>query len=260
MTFETIKYTKNGKVAEITLNRPKQMNAINQLMIDELGKALQEASQDNEVACLIVKGNEKFFCAGADISEVNKNKTCIDGYHFSSMFQQGFAMFENFKKPVIVAIEGITMGGGFELMLSCDFRVVADEAKLSLPEVNIGALPAGGGTAKLPRLIGKLKATELLLLGETITGKQAAALGIVNVSVPQAEVVKTAENIANKLAMKPPLVVQVIKGIVNNNADMDMAGALDIEARGLAMLVGTEDFHEGTLAFLEKRKPVWQGR
>jgi enoyl-CoA hydratase/carnithine racemase len=259
MTFETIKYTKNGKVAEITLNRPKQMNAINQLMIDELGKVLQEASRDNEVTCLLVKGNEKFFCAGADISEVNKNKTCFDGYHFSGKFQQCFAMIEQFKKPVIVAIEGIAMGGGFELMLACDFRVVADEAKLGVPEVNIGALPAGGGTVKLPRMIGSLRATELLLLGETITGKQAAALGIVNVSVPQAEVIKVAENIANKLAGKPPLVVQAIKGIVRKSADMDLVGALDLEAKGLAMLVGTEDFIEGTSAFLEKRKPVWKG-
>lgn len=260
MTFETIKYTKNGKVAELTLNRPKQMNAINQLMIDELGKALQEASRDNEVTCLLVKGNEKFFCAGADISEVNENKTCFDGYHFSGKFQQCFAMFEQFKKPVIAAIEGIAMGGGFELILACDFRVVADEAKLGVPEVNIGALPAGGGTVKLPRLLGSLRATELLLLGEPITGKMAAALGIVNISVPQAEVVKAAENIANKLAGKPPLVLQAIKGIVHKSADTDLVGGLDLEAKGLAMLVGTEDFKEGTSAFLEKRKPVWKGR
>ncbi|MFZ3102970.1 MAG: enoyl-CoA hydratase/isomerase family protein [Desulfitobacteriaceae bacterium] len=258
--FETIIYTKKGNIAEITLNRPKQMNAINQLMIDELGQALQKVTQDNEANCLIIKGNEKFFCAGADITEVNKNKTTFDGYQFSSRFQQCFARFEEFKKPVVVAIEGLVMGGGFELMLACDFRVVAEEAKLALPEVNIGALPAGGGTVKLPRMIGRLKATELLLFGEPITGKMAAELGIVNVAVPRSEVVATAENIAAKLASKSSLVVQAIKGIINKSSDMDIAGALDLEARGLGMLVGTEDFHEGTLAFLEKRKPVWQGR
>lgn len=260
MTLETIKYTKNGKVAEIILNRPKQMNAINQLMIDEFGKALQEASKDDDVTCLLVKGSEKFFCAGADISEVNQNKTCFDGYHFSNKFQQCFAMFEQFKKPVIAAIEGIAMGGGFELMLACDFRIVAEEAKLALPEVNIGALPAGGGTVKLPRLVGKLKATELLLLGEPVTGKQAAEIGLVNAAVPRAEVVKTAENIANKLAEKSSIVLQAIKGIVIKSADADLVGGLDIEAKGLGMLVGTEDFKEGTSAFLGKRKPAWKGR
>lgn len=260
MEYQNLICEQADGVLTITLNRPKQMNAINQALIDELSQVLREASTDSEVVCVVVAGSEKFFCAGADITEVNKTKTAFQGYAFSKKFQRCFAQIEQFNKPVIAAVRGFALGGGFELMLACDFRIAAEDAKLGVPEVNIGALPAGGGTVKLPRLIGSLKAMELLLMGDTINGKKAVELGIVNQAVPAADVLTAANQLAVKLSSKPPLVLQAIKQIVHNSATIDLEAALDLESQGLAMLASTEDFQEGTLAFLEKRKPQWKGR
>lgn len=260
MSYENILVEKEEGTLLITLNRPKAMNALSQALLAELQQALKEAEGDAGIKSIIISGAEKFFCAGADISEVNKVNSPFSGYDFSQQFHRAFTEVERCKKPTIAAVRGLALGGGLELMLACDFRIVAEDARLGVPEVNIGALPAGGGTVKLPRIIGVAKAKEMLLLGDPISGKEAEALGLVNKAVPADQVMAEARNLAAKLAQKPPLVLQVIKAIVYDTEGVDLRTAMDIEAQGLSMLAATEDFVEGTSAFLQKRKPEFKGR
>lgn len=260
MSYENILVEKEDAVLLITLNRPKAMNALSQALLAELLQALKEAEEDAQIKSIIIAGAEKFFCAGADISEVNKVTSPFSGYDYSQQFHRAFTEVERCKKPVIAAVRGLVLGGGLELMLSCDFQIVADDARVGVPEVNIGALPAGGGTVKLPRIMGAAKAKEMLLLGDPISGKEAEALGLVNKAVPADQVLAEARSLAAKLARKPPLVLQVIKAVVYNTEGMDLRTALDVEAQGLSILAASEDFVEGTSAFLQKRKPEFKGR
>jgi enoyl-CoA hydratase len=235
------------------------MNSFNQVLLDEFRQAVNEADQSTEVRCLVICGSEKVFSAGADITEVNKVDSAFNGYAFSRWFQECFGQLEKVGKPVIAAVRGFAVGGGCELMLACDFRIVAEDAKIGLAEVNIGALPAGGGTAKLPFLISPLKAKEMLYFGKPISGKAAEEIGLVNKAVPADQVLAEAYTWAKELAQKPPLVLKMMKTITA----LAMKGAeslLPVEAQGLGMLSSTEDFKEGTAAFLEKRRPHFQGK
>lgn len=180
MDYETIVTALDEGVFTITLNRPSRMNAFNQVQLDEFSQAVREAENSQEVRCLVVAGGEKFYCAGADITEVNKINSTFNGYAFSRKFQECFGQLEKLSKPVIAAVRGYAMGGGCELMLACDFRIVAEDAKIALSEVNIGAIAAGGGTVKLPHLINPLKAKEMLCFGQPISGKVAEEIGLVN--------------------------------------------------------------------------------
>lgn len=258
MTYETIETALVEGVLTITLNRPSRMNAFNQTALDEMHQVIDEAEQSPEVKCVIITGNEKFFSAGADITEVNKINSSFSGYAFSRKFQLCFGRLEKLSQPVIAAVRGYALGGGCELMLACDFRIAAENAKIGLSEVNIGAIPAGGGTVKLPRLISPLKAKELLCFGTPISGTEAAEIGLVNKAVPTDQVLLEANAWAKELAQKPPLVLKTIKAITNM-ATMDIDSLLRCEAQGLGMLACTEDFKEGTGAFLEKRRPVFKG-
>ncbi|TDA64101.1 MAG: enoyl-CoA hydratase/isomerase family protein [Clostridia bacterium] len=258
--YETILVAREGYGILVTLNRPAQMNALSRTLLRELSQALKEAEDNSEIRSIIISGAEKYFCAGADIGEVNQVKSPFAGYTHSKEFQKLFSEMEALKKPIIAAVRGLALGGGLELMLACDFRLVAEDARLGLPEVNIGALPAGGGTVKLPRIVGAAKAKEMLFLGETITGRQAVEIGLVNKAVPADQVLDEARTLARRLAEKPPLVLQVIKAVIRASAAVDQQTAMDIEAKGLAMLASTEDFAEGSAAFLEKRKPNFRGR
>lgn len=259
MSYQNLLLTREDATLIITLNRPAQMNALDMASLDELSQVLREAQGNAEVRNLIIAGGEKFFCVGADISEVNKINSAFAGYRFSKNFQRCFAQIEELDKIAIAAVRGYALGGGLELMLACDFRIVADDAQLGVPEVNLGALPGGGGTAKLPRLIGSLQAKELLLLGEPISGQVAAQLGMVNKAVPATEVLSEAKALARKLAQRSPLALQVIKSAVRESMNVDLNSALEFEARGLGFLATSEDFKEGTAAFLQKRRPTFKG-
>ncbi|OPX87307.1 enoyl-CoA hydratase/isomerase family protein [Pelotomaculum sp. PtaB.Bin117] len=259
MAYETIETVLKEGILLITLNRPSKMNSLNRVALDEIHKVLDEAERSEEIKCVIVSGSEKVFCVGADISEVNKVNSSFAGYANSRRFQECFGRFEKLSKPVVAAVRGYALGGGCELMIACDFRIVAEDAKMGFSEVNIGAIPGGGGTAKLPLLINPLKAKEILCLGNLISGKDAAELGLVNKAVPAEQVLEEAYNLAEQLAQKSPLVLKTIKQITNL-ATNDMESLLQHEAQGFGLIAASEDFKEGTAAFLEKRKPVFRGK
>ena len=258
MNYETLLTSVDGGVLEITLNRTAQMNSINQQMLDELDRVVAEAEKTESVKCLIISGGEKFFCAGADISEVKNVDSTFNGYNFSRKYQKCFENFENLSKPVIAAVRGYALGGGCELMLACDFRIVAENALIGLPEVKIGAIPAGGGTVKLPQMIHPLKAKEMLCFGDSVNGREAEGIGLVNKAVPLEQVLTEARSWAAKLVTRPPLVLKTIKALTAmTNKDAKLM--YHLEAQGLGMLAGSADFKEGTTAFLEKRKPIFKG-
>ncbi|MDA8235027.1 MAG: enoyl-CoA hydratase/isomerase family protein [Clostridia bacterium] len=259
MSYETLETALVEGILTITINRPSQMNALNQVALDELHEVIDEAEKSDEIKCLIIAGSEKFFCTGADITEVNKVNSSFSGYAFSRKYQECFGRLEKLSKPVVSAVRGYALGAGCELLIASDFRIAAENAKIGLSEVNIGAIPAGGGSAKLPRIINPLKAKEIICFGKPISGKEAAEIGLVNKAVPAEQVLTEANAWAKELAQKPPLVLKTIKEIINL-AYKDIDALLHYEAQGLGMLADTEDFKEGTGAFLEKRKPVFRGK
>lgn len=259
MVYETLETVLAEGILTITINRPARMNALNQVALDEIHQILDEAEKSEEVKCLIVTGSEKFFCVGADITEVNQVNSSFSGYANSKKYQECFGRFEKLSKPVVAAVRGYALGGGCELMIACDFRIAAEDAKMGLSEVNIGAIPGGGGTVKLPLLINSLKAKEMLCLGKPISGKDAADLGLVNKAVPAEQVLPEAYALAKELAQKPPLVLKTIKQITNL-VNKDNESLLEHEAQGFGMLAASEDFKEGMAAFLEKRRPVFRGK
>lgn len=260
MAYQNLLLGREDSVLTITINRPAQMNALDRASLDELVQALREADRDEAVKVIIITGSEKFFCTGADISGVAKVNSAFAGYEFSKGYQNCFATVEEVGKPVIAAVRGYALGGGLELLLACDLRIVAEDARLGVPEVKLGALPAGGGTARLPRLLGAHRAKELMFFGDPISGREAVQMGIANKAVPAAEVLTEAKAWAQKLAQRAPLAVRVIKHVVQDSLNVDLSSALDIEAQGFALLTTSEDFKEATAAFLQKRPAVFKGK
>lgn len=258
MPYETIVYSKEGGVGTITLNRPDRLNAINTQMSEEFVQVLDEVAQDTEVRALIITGGEKVFCAGADIGELT-NFSGMVAYNWLKGAQHAFCKFEALTKPVIAAISGVALGGGCELSLVCDFRIASEKAQFGLSEINLGALPGGGGMIRLPRLIGLSRAKEILYTGDPIGAEEAYRVGLANKVVPADKLMDTARELAEKLAGKAPLSMQMAKSIINTSMNMDMTSALDFEIEGVALLFSTRDFKEGTRAFLEKRKPAFTG-
>jgi len=259
MKFETIKYEKKGKIAIVTLNREKVYNAINGLCRDELQKTLDDSAGDGAVHALIITGHENFFCAGADINEVLGLENAILANQFSRNFQKLFQNIEEHKKPVLAAVSGFALGGGFELALACDVRILSENSSFGFSEINIGAFPAGGGTQKLPRLIGAARAKELLFTGDKLSSQEAYALGLANNVVPDGECLKETIKWAEKLTSKSPSAISAIKQLVNTGLNMDLNSSLIFESETFGSLSTHRDFKEGVSAFLDKRKPVYRG-
>ncbi len=261
MNFETLIYEKEGQVAVVVLNRPKQVNALSLQMKEELGLAFDGIEKDEEVKVAILTGGEKAFSAGADIKErANQQMTQAEFYFERRKSHEFYCKIENCEKPVIAAVSGVAVGGGCELALVCDLRIASESARFGLPEVKIGMIPAAGGTQRLPRLIGATRAKELLLLGEFIDAQEAYRIGLVNRVVPVEALMDEAKGLAGKLAEYPPLSVKYVKRAVNTGMQLDLTSALDLEAHIAAMLGTSEDRIEGFKAFTEKRKPVFRGR
>lgn len=254
MSFETIQYEKVGGIGLLTLSRPKVYNAMNGRCRDEMQKALDDTTSDKQIRVLILAGSEKFFCAGADINEVKQLTSAALAIEFSRTFQCLFQKIEHLKKPVIAAVSGFALGGGCELALSCDLRILSKSAFFGLPEVDIGAFPAGGGTQKLPRFIGMGKAKEILFTGRRIAAQEAYDLGLANKVVPDGECLKEAKEWAEKLQSKSPSAIAAIKKAVNIGANMDLASALAFESETFGALSTHRNFKEGVAAFLEKRE------
>jgi enoyl-CoA hydratase len=251
MAYNTINYEKAEGIGIITLNRPKSMNSLNGELLRETGALLAEIAADDEVRVVILTGSEKFFAAGADITEVGKIATAADAHRFLKTAHAVFNGLEDLEKPVIAAISGLALGGGCELALACDIRICADNAIFGQPEIKIGVIPGAGGTQRLPRVIGLTKAKELLYTGDSMDAREALRVGLVSKVVPVGTVLDEAKALAGKIARQPSVALRVTKDVVNTGMSLDLKSAILYEARCFEMLFDTEDQKEGMAAFVE---------
>ena len=259
MTFQNILINIENAVAILTINRPEKLNALNKATILELHEAFQALETNKTVQVIIVTGSgEKAFVAGADISEF-AHFSITEGAQLASQGQELlFDFVENLQTPVIAAINGFALGGGLELAMACHFRVASDNAKMGLPEVSLGVIPGYGGTQRLPQLIGKGRAMELIMTAGMITADDAYRTGLVNHVVPQSELLEFCNGIATRICRNSPVAIRhAIKAINANFKEGENGYKTEIDAFGKCF--GTDDFKEGTTAFLEKRKAVFKG-
>jgi enoyl-CoA hydratase len=258
--FETILVDKDGALGIITLNRPSVLNALNTKLLAELSFALLELERNADVRAIIVTGaGEKAFAAGADIGELNALGGAVAGADQARMGQSITRQIERSRTPVIMAVNGFALGGGCEIAMSGDIRIASENAKFGQPEVSLGLMPGYGGSQRTTRLVGKGMAMYLCLTGEMIDAHEAHRAGLVEKVVPLAELLNEAKRIGNAIAAKAPLAIAACKRAINNGAHLAIDDALELEALEFGALIGTQDFKEGTSAFLEKRKPAWKG-
>jgi enoyl-CoA hydratase len=260
MNFENILLSQKEALAIITINRPKKLNALNKATIEELHEAFQVLAKDSSVKVIVITGSgEKAFVAGADISEF-AHFTVDNGGKLAAKGQEMlFNYIENFSKPVISAVNGFALGGGLELAMACHFRVASDNAKMGLPEVSLGVIPGYGGTQRLPQLVGKGKAMELIMTAGMINAEKAAALGLVNYVTTLEELMPLVEKLAGKIMRNSSVAISAAIKAVNANFE-DGVDGFEVEISEFGNCFGTEDFREGTTAFLEKRKANFPGR
>lgn len=260
MNYENILIETQSSVATVTVNRPSKLNALNKATISELHHALNTLDLDSTVQVIIITGSgEKAFVAGADIAEF-AHFTVEEGAQLAAQGQELlFDFIENLKTPVIAAVNGFALGGGLELAMSCHFRVASDNAKMGLPEVSLGVIPGYGGTQRLPQLIGKGRAMEMIMTAGMIDAATALNYGLVNHVVPQNELLELAHSIAAKIRKNSPAAIgQAIKAV---NANFkDGVNGFETEIKAFGKCFGTQDFKEGTTAFLEKRKAEFTGK
>jgi enoyl-CoA hydratase len=260
MPFENILIEKKNSIAYVTVNRPKVLNALSLTTMEELGVAFQEIKNDSSIRVAILTGaGEKAFVAGADIGELAKQDG-VSGKEYAHRGQAVLDLIENLGKPVIACINGFALGGGCELALACTMRLANDNAKLGQPEVKLGIVPGYGGTQRLPRLVGKGLAMQMVLGGQMITAQEAYRIGLVNEVTAAAELIPRAEAIAAEIIANGPLAVQFAMEAVNQGMEMTLAEGLYLEAALFGVCCATEDKKEGTAAFLEKRAAQFKGK
>ena len=257
---ENVLYEKKASIAYVTINRPKVLNALNQATWRELQTAFEAARKDEEVRGVIVTGaGDKAFIAGADIGELSK-VSAVEAEKSSSSGQAVLNLVENLGKPVIAAINGFALGGGCETAMACTIRIASESAKFGQPEVKLGLLPGGGGTQRLPRLVGKGRALQLILTGEVIGAQEAYRIGLVNEVVPAADLISRAEAILKQIFSNAPVAVKYSLEAVNKGLDTSQAEGFALEASFFGLCAATEDKKEGTSAFLAKRAPQFRGQ
>lgn len=260
MNFENLKFEKKEQIAYVTINRPDKLNALNQAVMGELRDVFTQVKDDPEVRVAILTGaGEKAFVAGADIGELNKNNP-VEAKAYTHKGQAVLDLIENLGKPVIACLNGYALGGGCELAMACSFRLASDNAKVGQPEVKLGIIAGYGGSQRLPRLVGKGLALQILLTGEQISAQEAHRIGLVNEVVPLGELIPRAEAIAKKIIANAPLAIQYTLEAVNKGMEMPLAEGLFLEATLFSVACATEDKKEGTSAFLEKRAAQFKGR
>jgi enoyl-CoA hydratase/carnithine racemase len=260
MAFDNLLLERDGALAILTINRPKVLNALNSQTIDELRRAILELKRDDSVRVLILTGaGDKSFVAGADINELAVLSP-NGGREHALRGQHVFDLVENMGKPVIAAVNGYALGGGCELAMSCTLRLAADSARIGQPEISLGLIPGYAGTQRLPRLVGRGKAMEMVLTGAPLSAEEAMRVGLVNRVVPAADLMAEARKLASQLAANAPIAMQYIINAVNKGSGMPFAEACQYEATLFGLVASTDDMKEGTAAFLEKRKPQFKGR
>jgi enoyl-CoA hydratase/carnithine racemase len=259
-TLENILYQKRDSIAYITLNRPKVLNALSHQTFVDLRAAFEDARDDAAVRGVILTGaGDKAFIAGADISQL-ATVTAVQSEQSSRFGQEVLNLVENLGKPVIAAINGFALGGGCETAMACTIRVASETATFGQPEVRLGLVPGGGGTQRLPRLVGKGRALQLILTGEMIGAQEAHRIGLVNEVVPAAEVIPRSEAILKQIFANAPLAVKYSLAAVNHGLEISQSEGQALEAAFFGLCAGTEDKAEGTQAFMQKRAPQFQGR
>ena len=259
MNFENILVEKTNGLATITINRPKKLNALNEATIEELHHAFEALEDDNAIKVIVITGSgEKAFVAGADISEFAHFSVEEGGMLARKGQEMLFDFVENLATPVIAAVNGFALGGGLELAMACHFRIASDNAKMGLPEVSLGVIPGYGGTQRLPQLVGKGKAMELIMTAGMISAEEAKQIGLVNHITTQEELMSLAEKIASKIMNNSSVAISAAIRAVNDNF-RDGINGFDSEIEEFGNCFGTEDFKEGTTAFLEKRKANFPG-
>ncbi len=260
MNYNNLLLDIKNNTAIVTINRPEKLNALNNQTLNELKNVFEDLRRNDEVYSVIITGSgEKAFVAGADISELNK-LNMLEGKQFAEFGQSVFSIIENFSKPVIAAVNGFALGGGCELALSCHFRIASENAKFGQPEVNLGIIPGYGGTQRLARLVGSGIAMEMILTGDMIDANEAFRIGLVNKIFPASELQQKVFEIAQKINSKGQQAIRFAIQAVKATDKMNLSEGLDFEALLFALSCGTEDFKEGTSAFLEKRKPSFRNR
>lgn len=260
MTYRNLLFEKEGSVGLLTINRPKVLNALNRETMTEISQIVGKIATDPEVSVLIITGaGEKSFVAGADISEM-RTLSALEGRAWSKFSQATFNAIENLPQPVIAAVNGYALGGGCELAMSCDIRIASEKAKFGQPEVLLGVVAAFAGTQRLPRLIGKGRAKELLFTGDQIDAAEACRIGLVNKVVPAGELLTAAKALAAKIISRGPVAVQLCKAAVNEGLDMDLESAQAYEAEVFGLCFATDDQKEGMNAFVEKRPAKFTGK
>jgi enoyl-CoA hydratase len=264
MEFQTILYDVRDQVGFVTFNRPDSMNAVNRLMARELVEACREIEDDPNIRVAIFTGaGEKAFSAGMDLKErAESSSSPIERRQqkLSATINTQSRAVAAITKPTIAAIRGYCVGGGLEFALACDMRVAAEDAKLGLAEVKRGLIPGAGGTQRLPRAVGVAKALEICLTGDNVTGSEAHHLGLVNIAVPAADVMRAAEDLAKRILKGAPLSVLFIKEAIKKGVELSLDEGFRLESDLSALVGTTEDSKEGPRAFAEKRAPVWKGR
>jgi len=257
-SYKTIQLEVAGRIATLTVSRPEVRNALSKETVDEMHAALRALATREDVGAVIFTGSgDKSFVAGADIREIRERgkREALEAIN-----QELFSAVENFPWPVIAAVNGYALGGGFELALACDIRVAAESARFGFPETNLGIIPAAGGTQRLPRHVGWGRAKEIILTGRILNAQEAEEMGLVSRVVPAEELMAAAREFAEKVLSRGPLAIRLAKLALNVSARAGLDAGLQVERMAQAVLFESEDKKEGTTAFLEKRKPKFRGK
>lgn len=258
--FENLLYEKADGIGTVTINRPKALNALNAATVSELNTLIDEITADHEVKVVIVTGaGPKSFVAGADITEM-RPLNAFQGRAWGKQGQDVFTKLENLPQPVIAAVNGFALGGGCELAMACDIRIASEKARFGQPEVGLGITPGFGGTQRLPRLVGKGRAKELLYTADMIDASEAYRIGLVNKIAKPEELMDAAKALAQKIMAKSQTAVQLCKAAVNKGIEADLVTGIAYESEAFGLCFATEDQKEGMTAFVEKRKPAFTGK
>ncbi|AJQ26504.1 short-chain-enoyl-CoA hydratase [Pelosinus fermentans] len=258
--YTNLLFEVKDSIGMITLHRPKALNALNTELLQELSNLLDRIKEDTSIGIVIITGSgEKAFVAGADIAEM-QTLTAIEGRNFGKIGQEVFNKLESLPQPVIAAINGFALGGGCELAMACDIRIASEKAKFGQPEVSLGITPGFGGTQRLPRLVGKGRAKELIYTGDIIDAGEAYRIGLVNKVAAPDELMNVAKAMAEKILSRASVAVQLSKAAVNEGLNMDLASGIAYEAEVFGLCFATEDQKEGMTAFVEKRKANFSGK